>query len=521
MNRSTPKMVFCIAVTILFTSQLSAEVFLPGTQPKENDIKFRKIKTCKTCHSKTKAGKDDPFFSWQGGMMSQAARDPIYRAALTIANQDVSGVGEFCWRCHTPKGWLEGRSTKADGSNLTDEDKQGVNCQVCHRLVDPLSDEAKKLAKDVPLGYGNAMMVADTKKTMRGPYSDIDGKMITHKILKSDFHASGKLCGTCHDVSNPLLAKDVKTQHPYEFGHIERTFSEWSLSAFPAKGEEGSCQHCHYPKVKGGAKASKYSKKKRPHFVTHGPVGGSTWVQDATAYIWGDAVGSKKALDAAKERAKTLLRTAAKLELTIGSKDQATLRITNLTGHKLPTGYPEGRRMWVNTRFLDASGKVIKETGRYGDKETTVAGKKVTVPTLLDSGDTKVYESLPAISKAQAAKTGKPAGPSFHFVLNDTIAKDNRIPPEGFVNSKFEEHLCEPVGATYADGQNWDDTKMAIPTGTKRIAVRIMYQSMSWEYLKFLVEENKTDDWGKKLYDVWQNTGRCEPFVIAEIETEI
>ena len=168
-----------------------------------------------------------------------------------------------------------------------------------------------------------------------------------------------------------------------------------------------------------------------------------------------------------------------------------------------------------------ASGKVIGEIGKYGEKKAIVAGENVTAVTLLDPEGTKVYESLPAISKAQAAKTGKPAGPSLHFVLNDTIAKDNRIPPEGFVNSRFEEHLCEPVGATYADGQNYDDTKLALPAGTKKIAVRVMYQSMSWEYLKFLVEENKTDDWGKKLYDAWKNTGKCEPFVIAEIEKKI
>lgn len=521
MYRSSARVSNCIIIVALFSSLVSAAVYLPGTQPEENDIKFTKIKSCKLCHSKTGAGQADPYFSWHGGMMSQAARDPIYRAALTIANQDVPGVGEFCWRCHTPRGWLEGRSTKADGSNLNDEDMNGVSCHVCHRLVDPLSDEAKKFARDIPPGYGNAMIVADTEKIMRGPYSDINGKPINHKVVKSDFHASGKLCGLCHDVSNPLFAKDVKTQHPYEFGHVERTFSEWSLSAFPAKGEEGSCQHCHYKKVEGGAKASKYSKMKRDHFVTHGPAGGSTWVQDAVAYLWKDADISKEALEVGKERAKALLRTASKLELKIDSKNQATLRITNLTGHKLPTGYPEGRRMWINSKFIDASGKVIKETGKYGQKEATVAGKKVIAETLLDPEDTKIYESLPAISSEQAAKTGKLAGPSFHFVLNDIIAKDNRIPPEGFVNSKFKEHLCEPVGATYADGQNYDDTKLDIPPGTKKIAVRIMYQSMSWEYLKFLVEENKTDDWGKKLYDAWENTGKCQPFVIAEIDKEI
>ena len=517
MKKTIAQAALCITI-VSFVPALFGEIYLPGTQPEENDIEFTRIKSCQMCHSKTGAGDADPYFSWQGGMMSQAVRDPVYRATLTIANQDVPGVGEFCWRCHAPKGWLEGRSTKADGSNLTKEDKHGVNCQVCHRLVDPLSEEAKKLAKDTPPGYGNAMMVADTEKTMRGPYSDIDGKIINHKILKSDFHASGKLCGTCHDVSNPLFAKDVKTQPPYEFGHVERTFSEWSLSAFPEKGKGGTCRHCHYKQVEGGAKASRFSKNKRDYFVTHGPAGGSTWVQDAVAYLFPDAKINKEALQAGKERAKALLKTAAKLDLTINSGKQATLRITNLTGHKLPTGYPEGRRMWINAQYINANGEIIKEIGKYGQKEALLDGEKVTVPTLLDPENTKIYECLPAISKEQAEKTGKPAGPSFHFVLNDTIAKDNRIPPEGFVNSKFEEHLCQPVGATYADGQNFDDTKLDIPEGTYKITVKLMYQSMSWEYLKFLVEENKTDDWGKKLYEAWQKTGKCKPTVIAEIQ---
>lgn len=511
--------IYVVVMIVMFGSPVLGEVFLPGTQPKEAGAKFGKIKTCKMCHSKTGAGEADPYFSWEGGMMAQAVRDPIYRATLTIANQDVDGVGEFCWRCHTPSGWLEGRSTPADGSQLKPEDVHGVRCDACHRLVDPVGDEAKKLVKDVPPGYGNAMMVVDPENNMHGPYGDGEGKK-PHGVVKSEFHASGELCGVCHDVSNPLFAKDVKTQKPYAFGHVERTFSEWSLSAFANKGSEGTCQSCHYKVVEGGAKAARFKSKKRDYFVTHGAAGGSTWVQDAVAYIWKGEV-NKDALDAGKRRAEALLKTAAKLDIRFEGKEKAVLRITNLTGHKLPTGYPEGRRMWVNAVFVDAGGKILKEIGAYGETDDTVNGKAVKGMTLLDPEGTTVYESLPAISKEQAKKTGKPAGPSFHFVLNDFIAKDNRIPPEGFVNSKFKEHLCEPIGATYADGQNFDDVELALPGGCAKVKVRLMYQSMSWEYLKFLVEENKTDDWGRKLYDAWKNTGKCPPTVIAEIEAEV
>jgi hypothetical protein len=48
-----------------------------------------------------------------------------------------------------------------------------------------------------------------------------------------------------------------------------------------------------------------------------------------------------------------------------------------------------------------------------------------------------------------------------------------------------------------------------------------MYQSVSWEYLKFLVEENKTDSWGRDLYDAWDQTGKCPPEEIASIKKRI
>ena len=48
----------------------------------------------------------------------------MFRAALAVANQDIEGVGEYCLRCHTPRAWLEGRSTPTDGSALNQEDIQ-------------------------------------------------------------------------------------------------------------------------------------------------------------------------------------------------------------------------------------------------------------------------------------------------------------------------------------------------------------------------------------------------------------
>ena len=449
-------------------------------------------------------------------MMGQSARDPVFRASLAIANQDVKGVGEFCIRCHAPRGWLAGRSEVSDGSSLNREDLHGVSCEVCHHLADPLSAEAKQLVKSVPRGYGNAMMVADPENVVRGPYADSKGAM-PHRTLKSDYQASGELCGNCHNVSNPLQAQDVNAQPPHAFGHIERTYSEWALSDFAKPEFRLTCQSCHFARVPGGGQASKYGDRHRDYFVSHAATGGSTWVQDAILKIWSGQEGKdigREALKAVQQKAREFLQTSASLNLEIAD-GKSRLTITNLTGHKLPTGYPEGRRMWVNLRFLDKSGQLLGEAGRYGEKADTLAGEPVKVPTLLDAENTRVYECKPGISPAQAKKYDKAAGPSFHFILNDITVKDNRIPPRGFKKAAFAEHKCAPVGADYADGQFWDTVEFAVPPGTQQVEARLMYQSVSWEYLKFLREENRTDKWGQQLYEAWDITGRCPPEVVA------
>ena len=101
------------------------------------------------------------------------------------------------------------------------------------------------------------------------------------------------------------------------------------------------------------------------------------------------------------------------------------------------------------------------------------------------------------------------------------IVKDNRIPPEGFTNAAFAAHQCEPVGAEYEDGQHWDTFELALPAGTTRIVARLMYQSVSWPYVKFLLEQNRTDDWGQKLYDLWARTDHCPPSVMAELIQQV
>jgi hypothetical protein len=88
-------------------------VRMPGTQP--GQVALQAPTRCLNCH----AGYDpavEPGFNWKGSMMAQAARDPIWFACLAVAAQDsIWALGnpnatDLCIRCHSPAGWLGGRS---------------------------------------------------------------------------------------------------------------------------------------------------------------------------------------------------------------------------------------------------------------------------------------------------------------------------------------------------------------------------------------------------------------------------
>ena len=66
-----------------------------------------------------------------------------------------------------------------------------------------------------------------------------------------------------------------------------------------------------------------------------------------------------------------------------------TVRVTNESGHKLPTGHIEGRRVFVNVQMFDASDALVREYGHY-DWETAE----------LDEASTSVYEMHVGLSPA-------------------------------------------------------------------------------------------------------------------------
>ncbi len=503
----------------------------PGSQPFETGI-LNPPEACAVCHGNYDSNVE-PYFNWQGSMMAQASRDVLFLANMVIANQDAPDSGDLCLRCHLPRGWLQGRSVPTDGSQMLPTDQSGVSCDFCHRLIDPIYDPTENPPEDQGIlaalsfpasDFGNGMATIDPTGARRGPFLDA---ATGHPVLVSPFHREAALCGTCHDVSNPAFEKDGSGNYvpnafdtpaadfsAHTLAPVERTYSEWFYSEYNTPGgvyapEFGgnldyvsTCQDCHMRDVTGEG-CNFGTPPTRDDLPLHDITGGSTWLPGLLGTLFPGEV-NEAALQAGIDRARYMLQNAADLAV-VQEGTQLKVTITNNTGHKLPTGYPEGRRMWINVKFYDAGMALVSESGAY-DPDTGV---------LTHDAEAKIYDIEPGLDEVTAPLVGVDPGPSFHFVLNNKIFKDNRIPPRGFTNVAYADFGGAPVAHSYADGQYWDDTLYSIPPGAMSAEVTLYYQSTSKEFVEFLRDENTTDTKGQELYDLWNDNGKAPPEQMA------
>ena len=328
-----------------------------------------------------------------------------------------------------------------------------------------------------------------------------------HETELNPFTSDSAMCGSCHNVTNPLTG--IAEQ---------RTFSEWAASDFadPAKPEFATCQECHMPKSPGLNNACSllgldptygFYSKLRLDLPSHRFAGANAWVpqlfkilypnvdqvwktgSNFTGFLFfGSASRDILWDDVSNEVVSTMARAAevnmTATETTPGVID-AAVSIENKTGHKLPTGYPEGRRMWIQVKAFDAN-----------DTPFFVSGVQDSNSELILDANIKVYEMHMA---SENAVLGIPNQDTFHFLLNNKISKDNRIHPKGMIQQKgmggtdsFDPVLAPwPLGGLYPDNHYIDTTnyQITVPAGTLRpikVTATVFHQVSSFEYVDFL-----------------------------------
>jgi hypothetical protein len=360
--------------------------------------------------------------------------------------------------------------------------------------------------------------------------------------------------------ADPALRLPTEENPAFSYYHVERTFSEFMLSDYGQQGGApglgpfapevfdtslsnnyiSRCQDCHMKDVVGRG-CDKNQAPIRPTESVEHPnsgvplhdlTGGNAWV----SYVLASSVQGSPNYDATNDqllnqgpgvltldltqglgidpgallagvdRAKGMLEMAAVIEnLTYNPGDgTVSFRIQNQSGHKLISGFPEGRRMFVNIQAY-AGAALIYEVNPYDYDAGTLKGLDYTyqdpigalpTPQEIDPlseayQDDLVYEMHPSSDLTDEAET-------FHFALATGRYKDNRIPPKGFRITTAPDRLSEPViegtpdPVYYTNDEylgGYDDVTLSIVPDADSVIINLYYQTTSREYIEFLRDE--------------------------------
>jgi hypothetical protein len=478
---------------------------LDGGQPIEASTR------CQQCHDRAISNDGDPLYlpydTWASTMMGNSMRDPLFQAAVAVANQDVPGVGSWCYRCHSPQSYVRGDNA-ADGGLLDDVDRDGVTCDVCHRAIPNPQTSAYE--------HGNAQIFFERTNVKYGPYDNVDSP--AHLGADAGFVSTSELCGNCHQVENPLVPwRDSSGNTLGPRFPLDTTYDEWKQSQYAQGPNAKTCHDCHMPRVVGADGGTQWYVAKfgmlRDSPRQHVFVGGNVWgVSAVKANDPAHAAALTDQFAQTTQLAQASLQSAADLAVSIegasvkpGDSANVTVRVTNKTGHKLPTGYADGRRIVLQ---LVVNGEV--HTGGFDGGE------------LGDDGWLHVYQ-------AQHGRAG--AGVEDHLAQHDTIVADSRIPPAGFHPPPGA--ATRPVavpwfdlpdgGFSNVDVVTWDiDVPTTLKDGDRfDVTARLLYQSTTPEYVGFLHDANVTTDAGQNLVDIFHATGDATPIEMAHAEASV
>lgn len=466
-----------------------------------------------------------PVLLWRSSMMALAARDPYYLAVFAEERArdpgHVQEIDTLCSRCHAPAGSEERAET---GQHLSFDDmtsgadpaavlgRGGVTCTVCHQIAPGNLGEERSFSGGFQIGYQRQLF-----GRYLNPVSEPMKLIVNFTPTSGAQIAESSLCGTCHTVIVPGPKGEVVEQ---------ATYLEWRSSKYPALGR--TCQACHVPTTdETGAPITVLAISGTPAnlgartpFGRHTFVGGNSYMLRllADAPTWAGTGVSTDELLASAMRDEAHLGEAARVELTAHDARQFSLRVTNLTGHKLPTGYPS-RRVWLHVR-LEVGGAVVFESGGVDARGAIVDRGGKVLPaqphrdTIASDAEVQIWE----------AKLIDVDGAVTHRALDARrYGKDDRLLPAGFAPTGSDRTRTEPSGpeldATFLPGSDQlvFEPPGGIPAGA-RLHVELLYEALAPEIVD-AIEEAATSA-GSRFVDL-ARARPVTPVVMTTLEMDL
>ena len=409
-------------------------------------VMFQTSDSCLACHNNltTPAGEDVSIgVAWRASMMANSARDPYWQASVRREALDhplkVQAIEDGCATCHMPMSRAAARASGRAGDvfrllpsarDASPEHRlaaDGVSCALCHQIgPDRLGTRES---------FVGGFVVTPGAPQMFGPF-DVDAGRTA--IMRSATGATpiagehvrrSELCATCHTLYTEALGPtgEVVGSLPEQV-----PFLEWRHSSYR---EERSCQSCHMPAVESTPMASVLGEP-RERLGRHTFLGGNflmlRMLNRHRAEL-GVAALPQELEAAAQATLRQLQLETATVSIAsaraAGGVLELHVQVRNLTGHKLPTGYP-ARRVWLHVTVRDQS-RVLFESGATTAAGAIVGNDNDADPLRFEPhyaeirrpDQVQIYESI----------MGDPSGAVTTGLLRATqYLKDNRLLPRGF-----------------------------------------------------------------------------------------
>jgi hypothetical protein len=431
----------------------------PRTQP-AGHIAFDTSDNCLACHNglTTTAGEDVSIgIAWRASMMANSSRDPYWQAAVRRETMDHPSkqavIEDECAICHMPMTRTLARAAGRPGevfrllpttSGASDEHRQaadGVSCTVCHQI-----GPERLGTRESFVGGFVVRPSGDGERRMFGPF-DVDSGRTAIMRSATDVRPAeaahvrqSELCATCHTLFTDALgpAGEVVGSLPEQVPYLE-----WRHSGFAA---ERSCQSCHMPEVRDTPIASVLGKP-RERMGRHTFLGGNFFMLGMLNRYrteLGVVAPSAELHTAAQATLRQLETETASVSIArttlLDGRLDVDVAVRNLTGHKLPTGYPS-RRVWLHLTVRDGQGRIVFESGAATPSGAIPGNDSDTDPTRFEphydeirrADEVQIYEAV-MVDPRGAVTTG--------LLQATDFVKDNRLLPHGFNKANAESDIA-------------------------------------------------------------------------------
>jgi hypothetical protein len=473
-------------------------------------VVFQTGAECMACHNglTTPSGEDVSIgVSWRASMMAHSSRDPYWQAAVRREAIDhprhAAAIEDECSICHMPMTTYPARAAGGLGEVFVHLPvgrrgadplaADGVSCTVCHQITN------ERLGSPESFTGGYVLNVASRvgPQPMFGPFQVDEGRT---QVMRS---ATGltpseavhvrrsELCATCHTLFTTALDAEGRA-----VGRLPEQvpFLEWQHSAY---NNERSCQDCHMPPVAEPTPIASVLGEPRQGLSRHTFLGGNFFMLRMLNRYRTElgVTAPPHELEAAAMATERQLRSdTATLRISnarrTGSSGTFSVVIENLTGHKLPTGYPS-RRAWLHVVVRDAKGQVLFESGAVAqtgaiagnDNDENAASYEPHYDEIHSADQVQIYESVMVDVKGV---------PTTGLLQGVRYVKDNRLLPRGFDKSTASADVAVHGGAsTDADFHSGGDivryaVDLSKTQGPITVDAELRFQTISFRWARNL-----------------------------------